>query len=167
MALDPATSTLKNKVIFEGYKQNRSKEAKKEVYKYINSIIKGLSSKLDLVVFSFIKEKSYEADQIIAFIVKKYCGSHEIIIYSGDKDLLQVFGRNASTSLLNNKCAVFHTHSGSNFSKTLNSLRIIVLAIWNSCPIRLYLMLGGCCWAVPLSPGGLYLRVPRRTGGAR
>lgn len=90
MALDPATSALKNKAIFEGYKQNRSKEAKKEVYKYINSIIKGLSSKLDAVVFSFIKEKSYEADQIIAFIVKKYCGSHEIIIYSGDKDLLQL-----------------------------------------------------------------------------
>ena len=90
MALDPATSTLKNKAIFEGYKQNRNKEAKKEVYYFIVDIIKILSAKLDSEVFSFIKEKSYEADQIIAFITKNFHKNHEIIIYSGDKDLLQL-----------------------------------------------------------------------------
>lgn len=47
MALDPATSTLKNRAIFEGYKQNRNKEAKKEVYFFIMDIIKILSTKLD------------------------------------------------------------------------------------------------------------------------
>ena len=90
MALDPATSTLKNKVIFEGYKQNRDKEVKKEVYKYISNVIKYLRVNLDSEVFYFIREKLYEADQILAFIVKKYHKNHEIIIYSGDKDLLQL-----------------------------------------------------------------------------
>lgn len=90
MALDPATSSLKNKAIFEGYKQNRNKEAKKEVYYFIVDIIKILSAKLDSEVFSFIREKGYEADQLIAFIVKKHCKNCEIIIYSGDKDLLQL-----------------------------------------------------------------------------
>ena len=90
MALDPATSTLKNRAIFEGYKQNRNKEAKKEVYFFIMDIIKILSTKLDSEVFSFIREKGYEADQLIAFIVKKHSSNCEIIIYSGDKDLLQL-----------------------------------------------------------------------------
>ena len=90
MALDPATSTLKNKAIFEGYKQNRNKEAKKEVYYFIVDIIKILATKLDSEVFSFIKEKGYEADQLIAYMTKKYHEKCEIIIYSGDKDLLQL-----------------------------------------------------------------------------
>ena len=90
LALDPATSLLKNKAIFEGYKQNRDKEAKKEVYQYIVDIIKKLSIKLDSEVFSFIREKLYEADQLLAYIVKKFHETHEIIIYSGDKDLLQL-----------------------------------------------------------------------------
>ena len=90
MALDPATSTLKNKAIFEGYKQNRDKEAKKEVYHFIVDIIKILSAKLDSEVFFFIREKLYEADQLLAFMAKKFHKNHEIIIYSGDKDLLQL-----------------------------------------------------------------------------
>ena len=90
MALDPATSTLKNKAIFEGYKQNRNKEAKKEVYKYLPNIVTKLSSILDSHVFYFIREKLYEADQLLAFIAKKYSNNYEIIIYSGDKDLLQL-----------------------------------------------------------------------------
>ena len=90
LALDPATSSLKNKAIFEGYKQNRDKEAKKEVYQFIVDIIKNLSAKLDSEVFYFIREKLYEADQLLAYMVKKYHKNHEIIIYSGDKDLLQL-----------------------------------------------------------------------------
>lgn len=90
LALDPATSSLKNKAIFEGYKQNRNKETKKEVYRYLVYIIKRLSTKLDSHVFSFVREKAYEADQLLAYMVKKFHKNHEIIIYSGDKDLLQL-----------------------------------------------------------------------------
>ena len=90
LALDPATSSLKNKAIFEGYKQNRNKESKKEVYRYLVYIIKKLSAKLDPKVFYFIREKLYEADQLLAYTVKKYHKNYEIIIYSGDKDLLQL-----------------------------------------------------------------------------
>jgi 5'-3' exonuclease len=90
LALDPSTSSLKNKAVFEGYKQNRDKEAKKEVYKYITDIISSLHKKLDSEVFYFIREKLYEADQLLAFMVKKFHKNHEIIIYSGDKDLLQL-----------------------------------------------------------------------------
>jgi 5'-3' exonuclease len=90
LALDPSTSSLKNKAIFEGYKQNRDKEAKKEVYKYIIDIINSLHKKLDSEVFSFIREKLYEADQLLAHVVKNFHENNEIIIYSGDKDLIQL-----------------------------------------------------------------------------
>ena len=90
LALDPSTSSLKNKAIFEGYKQNRDKEAKKEVYKYIIDVINSLHKKLDSEVFYFIREKLYEADQLLAHVVKKFHENNEIIIYSGDKDLIQL-----------------------------------------------------------------------------
>jgi 5'-3' exonuclease len=88
LALDSPTSTLKNIAIFEGYKQNRNKEEKKEVYKNINKIISKINKAIPS--FSFIKSKTYEADQLIASLVKKHCNRYEIIIFSGDKDLIQL-----------------------------------------------------------------------------
>ena len=98
LALDSPTSTLKNKTIFEGYKQNRDKEEKREVYRDINKIIKNLNkffntkekSSLKNMTFSFIKAKTYEADQLIAQLVRKHSNNNEIIIFSGDKDLIQL-----------------------------------------------------------------------------
>lgn len=87
--LDSPTSTLKNKDIFDGYKQNRDKEAKKEVYSCLNRIIKALANFLPKS-FSFIKAKHYEADQIISYMIKKYGKDRETIIFSGDKDLIQL-----------------------------------------------------------------------------
>jgi len=90
MAMDSPTSTLYNFQLFLGYKQNRNKEEKKEVYAYLTDIVKKLSKKLDKRRFSFIKARRYEADQLLAYIVKRYSNNYEIIIYSGDKDLLQL-----------------------------------------------------------------------------
>ena len=98
LALDSPTSALKNKAIFEGYKQNRDKEEKREVYRDINKIIKNLNkffnikgkSFLKNTTFSFIKAKTYEADQLIAQLVRKHSNNNEIIIFSGDKDLIQL-----------------------------------------------------------------------------
>lgn len=98
LALDSPTSTLKNIAIFEGYKQNRDKEEKKEVYKNINDTIikinKFFTSKdknlQNSTSFSFIRSKTYEADQLIASMVKKACYNYEVIIFSGDKDLIQL-----------------------------------------------------------------------------
>lgn len=98
LALDSPTSSLKNFEIFEGYKQNRNKEEKKEVYKNINSIIKNLNKFFSIkeknfsksTTFSFMRAKTYEADQLIAQIVRKHSVDNEIIIFSGDKDLIQL-----------------------------------------------------------------------------
>ena len=98
LALDSPTSTLKNIAIFEGYKQNRDKEEKKEVYKSINDIIKNINkffadkgkNSQNSTSFSFIRSKTYEADQLIAQIVRKHSTDNEIIIFSGDKDLIQL-----------------------------------------------------------------------------
>ena len=90
LLLDPSTATLKNKLIFEGYKQNRDKEAKKEVYSYLRDVVKFLCSELSSKYFFFLKGKGYEADQLIAFLTKKYYEKNKIIIFSGDKDLLQL-----------------------------------------------------------------------------
>lgn len=90
LALDSPTSTLKNSEVFEGYKQNRNKEEKKEVYKEINEIIRKINKSLGSKSFSFLKSRRHEADQIIAFMVKKYSKNNNIIIFSGDKDLIQL-----------------------------------------------------------------------------
>ena len=90
LALDSPTSTLKNSKIFEGYKQNRNKEEKKEVYSFLNSILEQLVKTLDSKSFSFMKAKGYEADQILAYVIKKYHEKYQIILFSGDKDLLQL-----------------------------------------------------------------------------
>lgn len=98
LALDSPTSTLKNSAIFEGYKQNRDKEEKKEVYKDINSIIQSINkfftntvkNSQDSTSFFFVRAKTYEADQVIAHIVSKHSHDHEIFIFSGDKDLIQL-----------------------------------------------------------------------------
>lgn len=98
LALDSPTSTLKNISIFEGYKQNRDKEEKKEVYKDINSIIQNINKFFSSTVknlqnstsFFFVKAKTYEADQVIAQLIRKHSTDNEIIIFSGDKDLIQL-----------------------------------------------------------------------------
>lgn len=90
MALDSPTSTLSNYTIFEGYKQNRNKEGKKEVYSYLNSILKKLIKVLDEKSFAFMKSMGYEADQLLAYLIKKYCNKYYITLFSGDKDLLQL-----------------------------------------------------------------------------
>ena len=90
LALDSPTSTLNNFKIYEGYKQNRNKELKKEVYSILDDILKKLIKKLNKKSFAFVKAKGYEADQIISYIVKKFHSKKEIIIFSGDKDLIQL-----------------------------------------------------------------------------
>lgn len=90
LALDSPTSTLNNFKIFEGYKQNRNKELKKEVYSILDVILKKLIKNLNKESFAFVKAKGYEADQIISYIVKKLHNKKEIIIFSGDKDLIQL-----------------------------------------------------------------------------
>lgn len=90
LALDSPTSTLNNYKIFEGYKQNRNKELKKEVYSILDDILLRLIKSLDSKSFSFVKAKGYEADQILSYVVKKFCDSYKIIIFSGDKDLIQL-----------------------------------------------------------------------------
>ena len=88
--MDSPTSTLKNKEIFEGYKQNRDKEAKKEIYAPLNKIVGEMSKVLNSDKFSFLKAPSYEADQVIACTVKKFYNKYKVIIFSGDKDLIQL-----------------------------------------------------------------------------
>lgn len=84
--LDSPTSTLHNFQIFEGYKQNRDKEGKKKVYKLIQEVVFELRDQVPEI--SFIKAKHYEADQVIAYISNRAKG--KVIIFSGDKDLLQL-----------------------------------------------------------------------------
>ena len=84
--LDSPTTTLENFKIFEGYKQNRNKEEKKKVYASLKEIVLNVKERVPEI--SFIKAKGYEADQVIAYMSKNNKG--KVIIFSGDKDLLQL-----------------------------------------------------------------------------
>ena len=87
LALDTPTSELVGSPSKEGYKQNRDKEEKHEVYENLNAVISALSEDGKL---TFIRAWGYEADHVIAYLAEKYCDSKAILIYSGDKDLLQL-----------------------------------------------------------------------------
>ena len=90
LALDSPTTTLNNFKLFEGYKQNRNKEVKKEVYAHLDDILVKLIKSLDSKSFSFIKAKGYEADQVLSYMIKKFHDKFQIILFSGDKDLIQL-----------------------------------------------------------------------------
>lgn len=90
IALDSPTSSLKNFKLCEDYKQNRDKEVKKEVYRGLDYVIKGLTDYLNPKKFIFVKSFEHEADQVIAYFTKKYYSKNNIIVFSGDKDLLQL-----------------------------------------------------------------------------
>lgn len=87
LALDTPTSQLIGAPSKDGYKQNRDKEAKHEVYENLNAVIAILSEDEKL---TFVRAWGYEADHVIAYLAEKYCESKAVLIYSGDKDLLQL-----------------------------------------------------------------------------
>lgn len=87
LVLDSPTSSLKTSVEYDGYKQNRNKEEKKEVYKCLRDVVGALAEDERLI---FLRAYGYEADQVIACLAEKYCENQAVLIYSGDKDLLQL-----------------------------------------------------------------------------
>ena len=89
LALDPPTTTTGNYSLCEDYKQNRNKEEKKEVYSAFKDIVGTLSKKLNSKC-SFVRAVGFEADQVISYLAEQYQTSHSILIFSGDKDLLQL-----------------------------------------------------------------------------
>lgn len=89
VVLDPPTKNTINYSLNKAYKQQRDTSSKVEVYKHLPDVVKHLRLNLP-TSFKFIKARHYEADQLIAYLAEKYKDMHNIIIYSGDKDLLQL-----------------------------------------------------------------------------
>ena len=89
LVLDPPFSTTENYAICEEYKQNRDKEVKKEVYRRFKEIVGDLSQTLNNK-FSFVRAVGYEADQVIAYLAETNQENKKVLIFSGDKDLLQL-----------------------------------------------------------------------------
>ena len=89
LALDPPTTTTGNYSLCEDYKQNRNKEEKKEVYSVFKQIVGTLSKKLSNK-YAFVRALGFEADQVISYLAEKYQENHNVLIFSGDKDLLQL-----------------------------------------------------------------------------
>lgn len=89
LVLDSPLSTTANAVLCAEYKRNRDSEGKKEVYKYFKDIVGKLSQELSKNIL-FVRAKGFEADQAIAYLAEKNKDNKEIIIFSGDKDLLQL-----------------------------------------------------------------------------
>lgn len=89
LVLDSPLSTTDNLSLNVNYKQNRNKEEKKEVYKGFKEIVGKLSQRLSNK-FNFVRALGYEADQVIAFLSEKYQEQYKVLIFTGDKDLLQM-----------------------------------------------------------------------------
>ena len=89
LVLDSPLSTTANAALCVEYKRNRDTEGKKEVYKYFKDIVGKLSQELSKNIL-FVRAKGFEADQAIAYLAEKNKDNKEIIIFSGDKDLLQL-----------------------------------------------------------------------------
>lgn len=89
LVLDSPLSTTDNISLNANYKQNRNKEEKKEVYRGFKEIVGRLSQKLSNK-FNFVRALGYEADQVIAYLSEKYQKQYKVLIFTGDKDLLQM-----------------------------------------------------------------------------
>lgn len=89
LVLDPPLSTTENYSLCEDYKQNRDKEEKKKVYKGFKEIVGELSLKISKK-FTFIRALGYEADQVIGYLAELHQKDKKVLIFSGDKDLLQL-----------------------------------------------------------------------------
>ena len=89
LVLDPPLSSTGSLEICSEYKQQRNKEEKKEVYKCIKNIIGNLSKNLSNK-YLFVRDLKHEADQTIAYLAEKNQLKHKVLIFSGDKDLLQL-----------------------------------------------------------------------------
>ena len=90
LVLDAPLSSTQNAALCPEYKQNRDKEEKKDVYKGFKDVVGTLSQRVP-EGFTFVRAYGYEADQVIASLAKKHDSlGHSVLIYSGDKDLLQL-----------------------------------------------------------------------------
>jgi 5'-3' exonuclease len=89
LVLDSPLSTTDNLKLNENYKQNRNKEEKEEVYKYFKNVVGMLSTEFNNKV-NFVRAIGYEADQVIAYLAEQYQRKYKVLIFTGDKDLLQI-----------------------------------------------------------------------------
>ena len=89
LVLDSPLSTTDNLKLNENYKQNRNKKEKEEVYKYFKNVVGMLSTKFNNKV-NFVRAIGYEADQVIAYLAEQYQRKYKVLIFTGDKDLLQI-----------------------------------------------------------------------------
>lgn len=89
LVLDPPLASTENFALCSEYKQNRNKAEKQEVYERFKDIIALASQRLNNK-FTFIRAMGYEADQVIAYMAETYQKNKKILIFSGDKDLLQL-----------------------------------------------------------------------------
>lgn len=89
VVLDPLLKNTINYSLNHEYKGNRDKESKKKVYENLPKLVSNLKSNLK-DTFYFVKSSTYEADQLIAYLAEKYKDNNRVIIYSGDKDLIQL-----------------------------------------------------------------------------
>jgi len=81
---------------YTGYKKGR--ESKKELYKNFDDFLALLSIFPNSCI---IRNVYAEADETIAYISLNYCNKNKVMIYSGDKDFIQLLGVSENISLSN------------------------------------------------------------------
>ena len=78
------------KSIYPGYKASRTKtngiSAQELIIRHI----------VELLGIASVEAEGYEADDLIAAAAKKYRDTHDVVVVTGDKDLMQLIGDNVS-----------------------------------------------------------------------
>ncbi|NYV27534.1 DNA polymerase I [Streptobacillus felis] len=97
-AKDVKRAELKRREIYSEYKENRSGMPDELVGQ-----LDAIDGVLDGYGIPIIKIPSYEADDVISSIAKKYSKDFEVVVLTGDKDLAQLINENTSIALLGKK----------------------------------------------------------------
>ncbi|MGL4387830.1 MAG: DNA polymerase, partial [Brevinema sp.] len=95
-AFDVPRSTLERTKTYTDYKANR-KETPPDLVQQIPLAKECLA----LTGIDMLTVAGHEADDVLATVVEKYKNDHEILIFTGDKDLLQLVGGNIKVVLPN------------------------------------------------------------------
>lgn len=92
---DVKRSSLKRKQLLEAYKSDRA-PMPQDLYHQFGAI----DEMLNILGISKLKIEGYEADDVLASVANKFCNELQIVIVTGDKDLLQNVKNNVSVATL-------------------------------------------------------------------
>ena len=98
----------KGKKTFRHQKDESYKATRKPLDEALIIQLKKVREMLDAYNIKYYEMDDYEADDIIGSLAKQFAKNHEVVIYSSDKDLLQLVNKNISYNRIVDRSNIYY-----------------------------------------------------------